>query len=71
MSKGLDGSSLPALLTKTHFSLLGWLHSLSVALLGKHPIANTTQTVLGAQRILGFTFTASGNGVSGPPCRTP
>lgn len=67
-SKGLDGLPLPALLTVTHLSLVGWLHFLSAAILERHHMALASPTSWRLPHSPGFTFTASWNELSEPPC---
>lgn len=68
--KGLDGSILPSLLTVTHISLLGWFHSLCevpCVKFGNYPPALTFLTSWSLHNNPGFIFTASHNGLWGPP----
>lgn len=57
---------LLALLTVTYFSHLGWFHTGYAASLGTIPCLWYFQHL---QHHPSFTFTASGNGLSGLPCK--
>lgn len=61
-----DLQLLSPLLTATHFSLLGWLHSLLAFLFSKYPMSLASPTGWGLQGNQGFTFTASNSGLSRP-----
>jgi hypothetical protein len=67
--KGLRQFHPLALLATTHFSLLGWFHTLLASLLGRHPMTLTPPKSRGFDCNPDFTFTASCNGLSGPLCR--
>ena len=69
MSKGLDSSSLSVLLTSTHFSWTGSLSVCSFFWSGIPQFWYLQQTPRCLRCNLGFTFKASGNGLSWPPCR--
>jgi hypothetical protein len=60
---------LSALLTATHFSLLGWFHLQVAAFLDRNPRTMEPPTSWDLQGNPGFNFTASHNGLSGPPRR--
>lgn len=68
MSKALDGSSLPALLTSSHLCF-GLVPSLSTALFGRCLLAQVPPTSGGLHHNSGFIFTASDSILSGPPYR--
>ena len=64
-----DLQLLSALLTAAHFFFFGWFHYLLAAFLGRYPMALTSLPSWSLHGNPGFTFTASCNGLSGPPCR--
>lgn len=67
--KCLDSYSPLTLLPATHFSLMDWFHFLYIFILGRHPtiLASTASWCLHCNE--SFTFRASCNDLSGPPCR--
>ena len=68
MSKGSsDLQFLSALLTATHFSLLGWLHIWSAAILSRYLRTLSPPTFWSLQSHSGFIFSVSFNDVSAIP----
>lgn len=68
ISKGLDGSALPALPAATHCSLWG-CSTLCIQLSLADIHDSGTTNLLGLRHSPGFIFTASWGGISGLPCR--
>ena len=69
MAKYLDSSFLRALLIVSHFSLLGWFHSLAAAFLGRNPMTLASPIFWGVQCNTAFALTTPNNDLSRPPCK--